>query len=48
MKPKGHTYLTETEKGNIVMLRKLDYTIKQIEDMTGRSSSTVKRLIYNW
>jgi len=48
MKPTGYTYLTQEERQNIRTLRDRDYTLKQIEELTGRSSSTVKRLIYNW
>ncbi len=48
MTPQGYTYLTEEEKRNIATLRGRGYTLKQIEELTGRSRSTVKRLIYNW
>ena len=46
--PQGYRYLTEEEKQEIKLLRDREYSVKQIVEMTGRSASTVKRLIYNW
>ena len=46
-KPQGFTYLTAEEKALIRLLREREYSARQIALMTGRSKSTVKRLIYN-
>tara|TARA_R110000772_G_scaffold245957_1_gene359551 strand:- start:1599 stop:1769 length:171 start_codon:yes stop_codon:yes gene_type:complete len=48
MKPTGYKYLTGEEIENIERLRKREYTIEQIVNLSGRSMSTVKRIIYKW
>ena len=47
-KPKGKFFLTKKEKQIILKLRLQKYSIKQIANATGRSTTTVKRIIYNW
>jgi len=47
MKPQGKTRLTNQEKQTILSLRLQRFSIQQIADMTGRSTMSVKRVIYN-
>jgi len=47
-KPNGWSRMTAFEKQQIINLRKEGYSVKQICEMTGRSSMTVKKIIYNW
>jgi DNA-binding NarL/FixJ family response regulator len=47
-KPNGWSRTTAAERQQIINLRKEGYSVKQICEMTGRSSMTVKKLIYNW
>lgn len=46
--PKGKTFLTNQEKQTILQLRLQKYSIRQIAEATGRATTTVKRVIYNW
>jgi hypothetical protein len=46
--PKGRTFLSQEEKNTILRMRLLTYSIKQISEHTGRSRTTVKRIIYGW
>ncbi|MCP4324983.1 MAG: helix-turn-helix domain-containing protein [Alteromonadales bacterium] len=46
--PKGKTFLTNKERQTILQLRLQKYSIKQIAEATGRATTTVKRVIYNW
>jgi IS30 family transposase len=46
--PTGRTHLTIQEKQLILSLRLQKYSIRQIAEETGRSTQTVKRIIYNW
>jgi len=46
--PKGRTQLTALEKQTILRLRLNGFSIQQIANQTGRSTTTVKRVIYNW
>jgi len=46
--PKGRPHLTNEEKQTILRLRLEKFSIQQISDMTGRGTTTVKRVIYNW
>ena len=48
MKPTGYRFLTGEEIENIERLRTREFTIDQIVNLTGRSHSTVKRIIYKW
>lgn len=48
MRNTGYSHLTGQEIERIELLREQHYTIAQISDMTGRSISTVKRIIYKW
>jgi hypothetical protein len=45
--PKGKSRLTTQEKQTILSLRLQRFSIQQIADMTGRSTMSVKRVIYN-
>lgn len=44
--PQGRTRLTSTEKQTILSLRLERFSIKQISNLTGRSTTTIKRVIY--
>ena len=44
----GYSHLTGEEIERIELLRERRFTIAQIVEMTGRSTSTVKRIIYKW
>tara|TARA_R110000782_G_scaffold8437_2_gene27580 strand:+ start:211 stop:420 length:210 start_codon:yes stop_codon:yes gene_type:complete len=44
--PKGRSRLTPREKQTILSLRLQRFSIKQIAEMTNRSTTTVKRIIY--
>lgn len=46
--PKGWTRTTAAERQQIINLRKEGYSVRQICEMTSRSSMTVKKIIYNW
>jgi len=48
MKQTGYSHLTYQEIERIELLRKQYFTIAEISEMTGRSQSTVKRIIYGW
>jgi len=49
MKTKGHTYLTQEERNTILFLReRMGWNIRSIAMETGRSESTVKRIVYDW
>ena len=47
MEPQGRTRLTNQEKQTILSLRLQRFSIQPIADMTGRSTMSVKRVIYN-
>lgn len=46
--PTGRTVMTNREKQTILQLRLQKYSIRQISEYTGRSATSVKRVIYNW
>lgn len=46
--PKGRTRISSKEKQTILTLRLRGYSLKQISEMTGRSATSVKRVVYNW
>ena len=49
MKTKGHTFLTQEERNTILFLRdRMGWNIRSIAMETGRSESTVKRIVYDW
>ncbi len=47
-KPTGRTFLTNKERQTILAMRLEKYSIRQIAEHTSRSTTTVKRVIYNW
>lgn len=46
--PKGRTRLQTYEKQVILDMRLRGYSIQQICEFTERSTSSIKRVIYNW
>jgi len=46
--PTGRTVTELSEKQTMLHMRFGGYSIRQIAEFTGRSESTVKRIIYNW
>ncbi len=46
--PKGKTFVTNKERQTTLQLTLQKYSIKQIAEATGRATTTVKRVIYNW
>ena len=48
MVPAGRTRVELSEKQTMLDMRLSGYSIRQIVEFTGRSTSTVKRIIYNW
>ena len=46
--PTGRTRLELSEKQTILDMRMRGYSIRQIQEYTQRSTSTIKRVIYNW
>ena len=47
-RPKGRTQMELSEKQTMLHMRLGGYSIPQIAEFTGRSTSSVKRVIYNW
>lgn len=45
-KPNGRTRLNQRERQTILKLRLDGYSIKQIAEMVSRSTTSVKRVIY--
>jgi len=46
--PKGRTRMSETEKSIIREYRSKGYSLEQIARFVGRSSTSVKRVVYGW
>lgn len=46
--PNGRTRMTTKEKQTILSMRLQMYSIKQIAEQVGRSTTSVKRVIYSY
>ena len=46
--PKGHTYMSDSEKEMIREYRRQKYSFSQIARIMKRSQSSIKRVWYGW
>ena len=46
--PKGHTYMSSSEKEMIIEYRRQKYSLSQIAKIMKRSQSSIKRVVYDW
>jgi IS30 family transposase len=46
--PKGHTYMSNSEKEMIREYRRQQYSLSQIAKIMKRSQSSIKRVVYDW
>jgi IS30 family transposase len=46
--PKGHTYMSSSEKEMIREYRRQQYSLSQIAKIMKRSQSSIKRVVYDW
>ena len=46
--PKGHTYMSETEKAILREYRAKGYSLSQVARFVKRSQSSIKRVVYDW
>ena len=47
-KATGRTRMGASERALIITLRDKNYALHQIADFTGRSVSSIKRVVYGW